>query len=94
MTRFFLSTAHPKIAQPLSVHYNHQVSQPVCGQLVENFILLLNHMVYVDHSLHTVHLNVNVPQQLACETTFYDGRGFAEHPCSLLWSVSESPHNS
>ena len=27
-------------------------------------------------------------------TTFFDGRGFAEHQSSLLWSVSETPHNS
>ena len=34
------------------------------------------------------------PNPLACETTFFDRQGFAEHQSSLLWSVSEHAHNS
>ena len=37
---------------------------------------------------------VNIPLPLACKTIFFDGRGFAEHQSSLLWSVSENAHYS
>ena len=49
------------------------------------------HGISFDQILHT---QVNIPLPLACKTTFYDGRGFAEHQSSLLWSVSENHHIS
>ena len=41
-----------------------------------------------------IHMHVNIPYPLASATTFFHGRGFAEHQHNLLCSVSRNPHIS
>ena len=63
-------------------------------QASENVHNSLNHTVYFYHILHTYACQHSLYKPLACEPTHFDRYGFAEQLFSLLWSVSENPHNS
>ena len=39
-------------------------------------------------------MHFKIIKPLACVTAFLDGREFAEHHFSRLWSVNENAHNS
>ena len=56
------------------------------------FITHEQHMVYFDHILHTYACQHSLATGM--RNHLFDGRGFAEHQSSLLWSVSENPHTS
>ena len=57
----------------------------------ENAHKLLNHMVYFNKICIQVYFNIIYP--LAYVTAFFDGRGFAEHHFSRLWSVGKNAHS-
>ena len=85
------------IARPLGLHYNHYVSQSVRPSICllptsENVHkssttwYILSHFTYILVSTHPNHWHANLPD--------FDRYGFAVQVSSLLWSVSENPHNS
>ena len=48
-------------------------------------------MVYCDHILHTYACQHSLTTGM--QNHFFDGRGFAEHQSSLLWSFSKNANN-
>ena len=62
----------PYIARPLGLQYTHF---PIAYLLEVGEKKKLNHMVYFDHILH-IHMHVNIPQPLACKTTFLMDEGY------------------
>ena len=71
------------------------VRSSVRGQLVKMLITLEPHDIFGSKAYF---FSIKIVQPLVCkptfETTFFDGRVFAEHQSSGLWSVSEKAHNS